>query len=58
MPSGWKYLKRMLCGETPAQILQTMPDEDFDRVRQASAQIALPRQQRRKLQRDLSKIKR
>lgn len=59
--SGWSYIVRILKGESPSDVLGSMPDKDFDKVSSIVANLKntnLPRQQRRKIERKFNAVKR
>lgn len=59
--SGWSYIFRILKGESPSDVLASMPAKDFDKVSSAVASLKmtnLPRQQRRKIERKFNAVKR
>lgn len=59
--SGWSYIFRILKGESPSDVLASMPKKDFDKVSSIVNNLKstnLPRQQRRKIERKLNAIKR
>lgn len=59
--NGWSYIFRILKGESPSDVLASMPDKDFEKVSSAVANLKmtnLPRQQRRKIERKFNAVKR
>lgn len=61
MSSGISYIWRILKGESPLSVLQSMPKEDFDKVQAVADNLkatGLNRQQRRKMERKMKTIKR
>lgn len=58
---GWSYIFRLLKGESPSDVLESMLDKDFEKVSSAVANLKmtnLPRQQRRKIERKFNAVKR
>lgn len=61
MSSGISYIWRILKGESPISVLQSMPKEDFDKVQAVVGNLkatGMNRQQRRKMERKMKTIKR
>lgn len=59
--SGWSYIWRILKGESPKDVLASMPEKDYEKVSLAVdnlKNINLPRQQRRKIERQFKALKR
>lgn len=59
--SGWSYIVRILKGESPSDVLESMPEKDFDKVSSIVANLKntnMPRQQRRKIERKFNAVKR
>ncbi|WP_302994164.1 hypothetical protein [Parabacteroides goldsteinii] len=59
--SGWNYILRILRGESPSAVLESMPEKDFEKVSSAVANLKntnLSRQQRRKIERKFKAVKR
>ena len=57
---GLKYILRLIRGESPESIIKSMPEEDFNRVKEFARGIdksGLNRAQRRKLEKQLAKLK-
>lgn len=58
---GWNYILRILKGESPKDVLAIMPQKDYEKVFSAISNLKntnLPRQQRRKIEREFKSIKR
>lgn len=61
MGNGLNYVLRILKGESPKSVLESMPEEDYAKIQAAAANfksIGLNRQQRRKMERKMKTIKR
>lgn len=59
--SGWNYVLRILKGESPREVLASMPDRDFNKVSDLVGGLRntnLPRQQRRAIERKFKSLKR
>lgn len=59
--SGWSYIWRILKGESPKDVLASMPEKDYEKVSSAVDNLKntnLPRQQRRKIERHFKALKR
>lgn len=59
--SGWSYIWRILKGESPKDVLASMPEKDYEKVSLAVDNLKntnLPRQQRRKIERQFKALKR
>lgn len=59
--SGWSYIVRILKGESPSDVLESMSEKDFDKVSSIVANLKntnMPRQQRRKIERKFNAVKR
>lgn len=59
--SGWSYIWRILKGESPKDVLASMPEKDYKKVSLAVYNLKntnLPRQQRRKIERQFKALKR
>lgn len=59
--SGWDYIFRILKGESPSDVLASMPKKDYDKVSSAVENLKntnLSRQQRRKIERKFKMVKR
>ncbi len=58
---GWSYLFRILKGESPKDVLASMPEKDFEKVSSIIDDLKntnIPRQQRRAIERKFKAIKR
>lgn len=61
MTSGWNYIFRILKGESPRNVLASMPKEDYEKVSSAINSLKetnLPRQQRRAIEKKFKTLKR
>lgn len=61
MGNGLNYVLRLLKGENPQSVIESMPEEDYSKLQAAKEQLkvaGLNRQQRRQMERKMSKIKR
>lgn len=59
--NGWNYVLRILKGESPREVLASMPDRDFNKVSDLVGGLRntnLPRQQRRAMERKFKSLKR
>lgn len=59
--SGWGYIFRILKGESPSDVLASMPKKDYDKVASVVNNLNdtnLSRQQRRKIERKFNAVKR
>lgn len=59
--SGWSYIWRILKGESPKDVLASMPEKDYKKVSSAVYNLKntnLSRQQRRKIERQFKALKR
>lgn len=59
--SGWSYIFRILKGESPSDVLASMPKKDYDKVSSVVDNLKntnLSRQQRRKIERKFNAVKR
>ena len=59
--SGWSYIVRILKGESPSDVLASMPKKDYDKVFPVVDNLKntnLSRQQRRKIERKFNAVKR
>lgn len=59
--SGWSYIFRILKGESPLDVLASMPEKDYEKVSSVVNNLKntnLPRQQRRKIERKFNSLKR
>lgn len=59
--SGWSYIFRILKGESPSDVLASMPKKDYDKVSSVVDNLKntnLSRQQRRKIERKFNVVKR
>lgn len=59
--SGWSYIWRILKGESPKDVLASMPEKDYEKVSSAVDNLKntnLSRQQRRKIERQFKALKR
>jgi hypothetical protein len=59
--NGWNYVLRILKGESPREVLASMPDRDFNKVSDLVGGLRntnLPRQQRRAIERKFKSLKR
>lgn len=58
---GWSYIMRVLKGESPADVIASMPEKDYEKVASAVNSLKdtnMPRQQRRSLERKFKTVKR
>ena len=58
---GWSYIFRILKGESPSDVLASMPEKDYEKVSSVVNNLKmtnLPRKQRRKIERKFNAIKR
>lgn len=58
---GWSYIFRILKGESPSDVLASMPKKDYDKVSSAVENLKntnISRQQRRKIERKFKMVKR
>lgn len=58
---GFKYILRLIRGESPESIIKSMPEEDFNKIKgftQGIDKRALNRAQRRRLEKQLAKLNR
>lgn len=58
--SGWNYVLRILKGESPASVIASMPEGDYEKVASAVDSMkgsGLSRQQRRKVERKLKCVR-
>ena len=61
MGNGLNYVLRLLKGESPQSVIESMTEEDYSKLQAAKEQLkvsGLKRQQRRKMERKMNKIKR
>ena len=61
MSNGLSYVLRLLKGESPKSVFDSMPDEDYAKFKSATANLGktgLNRQQRRKMERKIKTIRR
>lgn len=61
MTNGWSYIFRILKGESPKDVMASMPKEDYEKVSSAINSLKetnIPRQQRRAIERKFRTIKR
>lgn len=61
MSNGLSYVLRLLKGESPKSVLESMPEEDYAKFKSATANLGktgLNRQQRRKMERNLKTVRR
>lgn len=59
--NGLNYIWRILKGESPSDVLASMPSEDYDKLSSAVKNLKktnLSRQQRRKIERKFNTVKR
>lgn len=59
--SGWDYIFRILKGESPSDVLASMPKKDYDKVASVVNNLNntnLSRLQRRKIERKFNAVKR
>lgn len=59
--SGWNYILRILRGESPSDVLASMPKKDYEKVASVVNNLNntnLSRQQRRKIERKFNAVKR
>ena len=58
---GWGYILRILKGESPKDVLASMPEKDFDKVSEVVRNLKatnLTRQQRRRIEREFKTVRR
>ena len=58
---GWSYIFRILKGESPSDVLASMPEKDYEKLSSAINSLKntnIPRQQRRKIERKFKAVKR
>lgn len=58
---GFKYILRLIRGESPESIIKSMPEEDFNKIKgfaQGIDKRALNRARRRRLEKQLAKLNR
>lgn len=58
---GWSYIFRILKGESPSDVLASMPEKDYEKLSSAINSLKntnMPRQQRRKIERKFKAVKR
>ena len=58
---GWGYILRILTGESPKDVLASMPEKDFDKVSEVVGNLKatnLTRQQRRRIEREFKTVRR
>lgn len=58
---GWGYILRILKGESPKDVLASMPEKDFDKVSEVVGNLKatnLTRQQRRRIEREFKTVRR
>lgn len=58
---GFKYILRLIRGESTESIIKSMPEEDFNKIKgfaQGIDKRALNRAQRRRLEKQLAKLNR
>lgn len=58
---GLKYVLRILRGESPENVIKSMPEDDFNKIKgfaQGIDKRALNRAQRRRLEKQLAKLNR
>lgn len=61
MSSGLKYISRLLRGESPKSVIKSMPEEDFEKVKEfigGLSKTPLNRSQRRKIERKMKTVSR
>lgn len=61
MGNGLNYVLRLLKGENPQSVIESMPQEDYLKLQAAKEHFkasGLNRQQRRKMEREMNKMKR
>lgn len=61
MMNGFNYILRILKGESPFDVISSMPEDDYNRVKGVVNNLKdtnLPRQQRRLLERKFKAVKR
>lgn len=61
MMKGWNYVIRLLKGENPADVINSLAENDYKQLEEAVGGLGstnLPRQQRRAIQRKFQKVKR
>lgn len=61
MINGWNYVFRIFKGESPKDVLASMPKEDYEKVSSTINSLKetnLPRQQRRAIERKFKAVKR
>lgn len=57
---GWGYILRILKGESPKDVLASMPEKDFDKVSEVVGNLKatnLTRQQRRRIEREFKTVR-
>lgn len=58
---GLKYVLRLLGGESPENVIKSMPEDDFNKIKgfaQGIDKSVLNRAQRRRLEKQLAKLNR
>lgn len=58
--SGWNYVFRILKGESPADVIASMPEKDYEKVAGAVGEMkgsGLGRRQRREIERKLKCVR-
>ena len=58
---GWGYILRILQGESPKDVLASMPEKDFEKVSEVVGNLKatnLTRQQRRRIEREFKTVRR
>ncbi len=58
---GLKYVLRILLGESPENVIKSMPEDDFNKIKgfaQGIDKSVLNRAQRRRLEKQLAKLNR
>ncbi|RHV92560.1 hypothetical protein DXA95_12200 [Odoribacter sp. OF09-27XD] len=61
MGNGLNYILRILKGESPKSVIESMPEEDYAKFQAVASNLkgtGLNRQQRRKIERKMKTIKR
>lgn len=59
--NGFNYILRILKGESPSDVISSMPEDDYNKVKEIVGNLKdtnLPRQQRRSLERKFKAVKR
>lgn len=59
--NGYNYIIRILKGESPSDVISSMPKEDYERVKGLVDNLKdtnLPRQQRRAMERKFKSVRR